>query len=260
MATAIKEITIERGKDVRDFSLFVFGGGGPLHGVDLARELRIPKVVIPPEPGNFSALGMLFAEARVDDAQSFIMSVQGLTAAELRSGTAEMKERVRQTLVTDFSAPDVTYEFQAEMRFVGQKHSLRVQFDDQDDGSALRERFFEAYLSRYGHVDRSAPVEIIGMRVTGSAKTERPELAQIQVTKATETPHPREVRAVHYASEGRLDTPVYVRSELPVGFAIGGPAIIEEFGSTTVIGPKDSIAIGAFGQMTVTLGEWGVGK
>jgi N-methylhydantoinase A len=103
MATAIKEITIERGRDVRDFALFVFGGGGPLHGIDLARSFGFPKVVIPPEPGNFSALACSLLMHAVDDAQSFLLDADALTPETLAANIQEMKSRVQVTLKQDFS-------------------------------------------------------------------------------------------------------------------------------------------------------------
>lgn len=254
MANAIKEITIERGRDAREFALFVFGGGGPLHGVELARELRIPRVIVPPEPGNFSALGMLFADARVDDAQNFIVSTQDLSAEDLRRRLSQMTARVLETLRADFDAAEVLFEYQAEMRFVGQKHPLRINFNDGDDGSAMRERFFDAYLGRYGHVARDAPVEIIGARVTGSAVTMRPEPEHLRVVEASERPQPRTTRDVYHAAlRKRCPTPVYTRAKLPIGFELTGPAIIEEYGSTTVIGPNDLLKVGLYGELSVTL-------
>jgi N-methylhydantoinase A len=254
MATAIKEITIERGRDVREYVLFVFGGGGPLHGIDLARELAIPRVVVPPEPGNFSALGMLFADARVDDVQSFRLDVAQLSAPDLAARIREMKERVQATLVREFSATEVFFEHQAEMRFRGQKHSLRVSFASGADGDSLRDRFLDTYLRKYGHVDRSSPVEMIGVRVAGFASTQTPDLASVVPVSVGSRPEPREIRAVHFAAASRrLDTPVYSRDVLPVGFEATGPVIIEEFGATTVIGPKESVRVGSYGELDVRL-------
>ncbi|MDA0260873.1 MAG: hydantoinase/oxoprolinase family protein, partial [Proteobacteria bacterium] len=153
MATAIKEITIERGRDVRDFALFVFGGGGPLHGIDLARELGIPQVIVPPEPGNFSALGMLFADARVDEAQSFRLNIDEVSSTALQEQIRGLTSRVEKTLREEFSAESVVFEYQAEMRFRGQRHSLRVGFAPQEDMTVLRKSFFAEYLRKYGHVD-----------------------------------------------------------------------------------------------------------
>ena len=254
MATAIKEITIERGRDVRDFVLFAFGGGGPLHGVDLARELRIPKVIIPPEPGNFSALGMLFANARVDDVRSLRIDVNDVVAASFAETLAEMEARVTTTLHQDFSAESIFFELRAEMRFRGQKHSLRIPFTDGEEGAALKRNFFDAYRRRYGHVDEQSQVEIIGIRVAGFATTEIPDLGRIKRIAEGPSSAQREFRDVYSAMTGkRVSTPVYSRDQLTRGFIATGPLIIEEFGSTTVIGPGDTVELGDYGELSVNL-------
>ena len=252
MATAIKEITIERGRDVREFALFVFGGGGPLHGVELARELGIPQVIVPPEPGNFSALGMLFADARVDEVQSFRLDVEDLSASALQAQIRDLKARAEQTLQDDFAATSVTFEHQAEMRFRGQRHSLRVVFAPDDDGAKLRRNFFAEYLRKYGHVDEHNPVEIIGVRVAGFAATYTPDIATVKQMPAAQSVDPREIREVFFANaETRVSTSVFEREKLPVGFEADGPAIVEEFGSTTVVGPGDHLRVGELGEMTI---------
>lgn len=254
MATAIKEITIERGRDVRDFALFVFGGGGPLHGIDLARELGIPKVIVPPEPGNFSALGMLFADARVDEMQSFRLNVDDLAARALRDQIHDLEERVAQTLRGEFSAEPSLFEYQAEMRFRGQRHSLRVGFAANDEAARLKNNFFAEYLRTYGHVDELNPVEIIGVRVVGFASTQTPDVATMVRLPVGGPVAPRETREVFFATTGeRMATPIYEREKLPAGFAAAGPAIVEEFGSTTVIGPGDRFHLGDLGEMTINL-------
>ena len=254
MATAIKEITIERGQDVREFALFVFGGGGPLHGVELARELGIPQVIVPPEPGNFSALGMLFADARVDEVQSFRLDVEDLSAAALQAHIRDLKARVEHTLQDDFAATSVTFEHQAEMRFRGQRHSLRVVFEPDDDGAKLKQNFFAEYLRKYGHVEEHNPVEIIGVRVAGFAATYTPDVTTVKPMPSERHVDPRETRDVFFANaETRVSTPVFEREKLAVGFEAEGPAIVEEFGSTTVVGPGDHLRVGELGEMTISV-------
>ena len=174
MATAIKEITIERGRDIRDFVLFAFGGGGPMHAVDLARELHIPRVVIPPEPGNFSALGMLFADARLDDSLSLRHDLVGDAVARLIEEAEASTTMLAKTLAEDFPGATQVSEWQAELRFTGQRHSLKVSFSRQDDTNSVRQSFLNKYLGQYGHVDETAPVEVIGIRVSVAAPTASP--------------------------------------------------------------------------------------
>lgn len=265
MATAIREITIERGKDARQFTLFLFGGGGPLHGIELARQLRIRRVVIPAEPGNFSALGMLFAQARVDETQSCRLATGGLAAADIAARLQAMTSRAHATLARQFGATDVICAYQAEMRFRGQKHSLRVPFNAGDDGAALEQHFLAAYLRKYGHFDEGSAVDIIALRVVAMAPTPTPDITRLHGTGSVREGDgsaegsglgSREVsvRSVYFASRGRrLDTPIFKRAQLPVGFHLTGPAVIEEFGSTIVIGPGDTLTVGQYGEIDVIL-------
>ena len=254
MATAIKEITIERGRDVRDFVLFAFGGGGPMHAVDLARELHIPRVIIPPEPGNFSALGMLFAEARLDDSLSMRHDLVDDAVARLVEEAEASTVALGKTLAEDFPGAAQVSEWQAELRFTGQRHSLKVPFSGRDDTASVRRSFLDEYLRQYGHVDDTAPVEVIGIRVSVATPTAVPEIADLHRAPESGSPTPRETRdAFSLADARRMPTPVYSRDELPIGFHIGGPVIIEEFGATTVIGPDESITVGDLGEIVVTL-------
>ncbi len=254
MATAINEITTERGRDVRDFTLFVFGGGGPLHGIDLARELRIKRVVIPPEPGNFSALGMLFADARADETRSLLLNLTPESVGILQSEARSMMAGAGRSLESDFEGASVTFEMVTEMRFKGQRHSVRTPFAVAMDVEKLRSKFLQLYRKQYGHVRESAPIEIIGLRITGLATTPKPSISQLHQNSDDGDPQPRAHRSVYSLSaQQRLQTPIFSRETLPAGFRRVGPMIIEEFGSTSVIGPDEEIEVGSLGEITVTL-------
>ena len=126
MAGAIKQISVEHGLDPREFVLFCYGGGGPLHASALARELSIPTVVIPPEPGNFSAVGMLLADARLDLSKTFTGALNKKTVASLQELFAEMEAEARVALECDFGTGNVVFERHAEMRYTGQRHNIKV--------------------------------------------------------------------------------------------------------------------------------------
>src|ERR1700704_3119317 len=136
MAGAIKPISIEHGLDPREFVLFCEGGGGPLHASALARELSIPTVVIPPEPGNFSAVGMLLADARLDLSKTFTGVLNEKTIASLQDLFAEMEQEARAALERDFGAGEVIFEHHAEMRYTGQRHNIKVPISDRDEPAA----------------------------------------------------------------------------------------------------------------------------
>jgi N-methylhydantoinase A len=140
------------------------------------------------------------------------------------------------------------------MRFRGQKHSLRVPFEAGSDGRELASAFIATYLRKYGHVDEGSPVDIIGLRVTAHAPTQTPDIEKLHRLATGPAPAPRSTRSVHFAHrKARFDTPVYRRDELPAGFQIVGPVVVEEFGSTMVVGPGEAMKVGRYGEIEVTL-------
>jgi N-methylhydantoinase A len=254
MAMAIKEITIDRGKDVRDFELFVFGGGGPLHAANLARELNISRVIVPPEPGNFSALGMLLADARVDEAATFLLDLSESGLPVLREQLTELRKAVTTTLSRDFAGAALSSQCHLEMRYKGQRHSIRVGITGTENEQALRALFFAAYQARYGRADQLGGIELVGAHVVGFAQTDQPDLARLHRASGEVTRPLRRNRNLWFPDqEVACSAPIYVRSHLPIGREIEGPAIIEEFGSTTVIGPGDHLRIGEFGEFHISI-------
>ncbi|NDZ18021.1 5-oxoprolinase [Variovorax sp. WS11] len=252
MASAIKQITIERGYDARDFAMVAFGGGGPLHTAALARELSIPHLVIPPEPGNFSALGMLLAEARVDQARTFLRLLEPSSIDEMGACFLDMQVEMTDTLARDFAGARLRFEQQVELSFRGQKHSLRLPLESQHGVDGIRRQFEEIYRRRYGHVEEGAPIQTVALVLTAFADVERPDLALLAPKVAASPPGPARTRPVYFAERGRrLETPVFSRYTLPPGFAHAGPAIIEEYGSTTVVGPDDRFEIGRLGEIHI---------
>ncbi|OGA89796.1 MAG: hypothetical protein A3G27_10650 [Betaproteobacteria bacterium RIFCSPLOWO2_12_FULL_66_14] len=258
MANGIKEITVERGRDVRDFQLFAFGGGGPMHAVSLARELRIPRVIVPPEPGNFSALGMLFADARIEEARTVLLALKAEDEPLMRRHADEMKSALHDRLRRDLDARSVVFESVLEMRFKGQRHSIKIALHDRDGFAQIRSRFFDGYRRRYGFIDETAPIELVGIRIAGIALTDKPDLARLHQANAARRAEPEHHRNVYFGEcAKRLRTPIYSRSALPVGASIDGPAVIEEFGATTVLGPGDRLSVGSLGELTIDLGGAG---
>jgi N-methylhydantoinase A len=251
MAGAIKQITIERGLDPREFALFAFGGGGPLHAAQIARELSIPEVVIPPEPGIFSALGMILADARIDEAQTFLRDLAPATMAEVEAVFTAMENAMRRKLEGELERPAITFERQADLRFRGQRHTLRTNLGAARDADGVRRAFETTYERKYGHVEVASPIEFVGLVLTGAARIERPDLTGLRPALADAAPGAPARRLVHFGERGRIQTPVFQRQHLPVGYGASGPAIIEEYGSTTVIGPDDRFEIGALGEIRI---------
>ena len=252
MSEAIKKTSVTKGLDPRDFALFCYGGGGPLHGVDLARELHIPLVIVPPEPGNFSALGMLMADARLENVRTFLKDFDETAAAQAAAIFSEMEQSSTSDLVREFGAEAVSFRRKVELRYKGQKHSLRIDVESITLVD-LRSAFDQAYRRRYGHARPTAAVEFVGLHTTATLEMQRPDELQLGIdnrpAKAANISPPRQVYFLQVKS--MLPTTVYDRYNLPVGFAATGPAVIQEYGSTTIIGPKDTFVIGELGEIRI---------
>ena len=251
MAGAIKEITIERGHDAREFDLFVFGGGGPLHGASLARELHIPRVIVPPQPGNFSALGMLLAAARIDETRTFVKPLDDEQCARMAADFVEIEAAIAHSMRDEAQGASIRFLRSAELRYRGQKHSLKLEIGERPRADSLAAAFHELYAQRYGHADEAAPVEFVALRSTGFAAADRVPLESLHTHDPARAPELR-WRDVYHPSLGRrAATRVYDRATLPVGFAAEGPAIVEDYGSTIVIEPQDRFDVGRLGEITI---------
>jgi N-methylhydantoinase A len=254
MAGAIKQISIEHGLDPREFVLFCYGGGGPLHASALARELSIPTVVVPPEPGNFSAVGMLLADARLDLSKTFVGVLNESTVAALTAAFAEMEEEARAALVREFDAREVVFERHAEMRYAGQRHNIKVPISGLADAAGIRAAFDRDYKRRYGHADLKAAAELQALHLSGFTRLRRPELARLP--RAPAPTRPTERRPVYFGTaRGTLEAEIYDRTALAPGFHGEGPALIEEYGSTTLVWPGDSFEIGTLGEIRIRCGK-----
>ena len=254
MGGAIKQISVEHGLDPRDFVLFCYGGGGPLHGNALARELSIPTVVIPPEPGNFSAIGMLLADARIDASKTFTGKLGDAEVAAVRATFAEMEAEARGALAKEFGAAEVFFEHHLEMRYVGQRHNIKTPMHSIEGVEAIRIAFDRDYKRRYGHADPKAAAEIQAVHLSAFARQRRPDLTRLP--RAAATPVPPTTRKVFFGAAGGLvDAMVYDRDSLAIGFRAKGPALIEEYGSTTLVWPADTFEIGALREIRISVGS-----
>jgi len=251
MAGAIKKISVEHGLDPRDFVLFCYGGGGPLHASALARELSIPTIIVPPEPGNFSAIGMLLADARIDVSKTFLGPLNEATVAALNETFAAMEQEARGALIREFGASDADVLFQrhAEMRYVGQRHNIKVLTTKTETPADIRDDFDRDYRRRYGHADARAKVEVQALHLSAFTRLRRPDLQRLP--RAGADGSQLNERQVYFGRHGWLNATIYDRDNLPIGFAANGPAIIEEYGSTTLIWPGDSFDIGALREIRI---------
>ena len=249
MAGAIRQISIENGLDPRDFVLFSYGGGGPLHSATLAHELSIPTIIIPPEPGNFSAIGMLLADARLDLSKTFVgrLTEERLALTEAAFSTLEMEASL--SLQKDFNSQDLFFVRMAEMRYVGQQHSIKVPLGIRSTPALVRDAFDSGYKQRYGHSDPKAAIELQTLHLSAYARLNRPALESLPRQSAAKEQVGS--RKVHFGKLGLLHADVYQRDSLAPGFQGNGPAVIEEYGSTTIVWPGDQFEIGRLSEIRI---------
>jgi N-methylhydantoinase A len=250
MTASIKEISIMRGHDPRDFALFAYGGAGPLHAALVADELGCARVLVPPLPGNFSAFGLLVADVRHDYARTRVTPTAELSFAELNAILDEIREQGRRQLAEEGFAPANTrFETRLDMRFVGQAFELSVPLPEDAHSMADIDRaFLAAYERRYSYAT-AGPAEIVTFRLSAYGIVDKPELPRageegtIEAAKIGERP-------VAFGGHFR-PTSIYERSLLPVGAEVAGPAIIEETGSTTLVPPGFQAAVDPHGTLVL---------
>ena len=238
MADAVRLISIRRGYDPRDFALLAFGGAGALHGVDVARELNIPAVVVPPNPGVTSAMGCLLVDIQHDLSTMVTGLVSEVDRDEIDQQFKELESEARARLRHEgVSGDNAVLQRLVSMRYAGQWRSLVVPMGSDDNGlNAAIEAFHREHEREFAFRNDQTPVEIYQLQLKAIGKTPKPnfEAAELQPEAHTE---PIETRPVYFEGQWH-DTPVYQRERTPAGATIQGPAIINQLDSTTVVPPQ----------------------
>lgn len=238
MADAVRLISIRRGYDPRDFALLAFGGAGALHGVDVARELNIPAVVVPPNPGVTSAMGCLLVDIQHDLSTMVTGLVSEVDRDEIDQQFKELESEARARLRHEgVSGDNAVLQRLVSMRYAGQWRSLVVPMGSDDNAlNAAIEAFHREHEREFAFRNDQTPVEIYQLQLKAIGKTPKPnfEAAELQPEAHTE---PIETRPVYFEGQWH-DTPVYQRERTPAGATIQGPAIINQLDSTTVVPPQ----------------------
>ena len=259
MAQAIRNITVERGIEPREFSLVAFGGAGPMHAVFLARELEIAEVIVPPFPGAFSAWGMLQTELRRDLSLSSYQAFIDVDLDEMLGKLQAMEAEAIAALEKEGVAHDaIRTEHGVDIRYVAQEYTLTIPLLGADEPSDpafrrnLPARFHDAHKARYGHSNPGAPIEIVTLRSTALGDLGRAEPRHIA---AVESPtYPFETRKVTFDGQER-DTVFVRRTDLVPGATLKGPAIVVEQTATTVMPPGTHLRVDELGSLIVTVGK-----
>jgi len=260
MSNVVKRVTTERGLDARDFPMVAFGGAGPLHAVLVARELQIRQVIVPVAPGHFSAYGMLVADLRRDYVRTLFMPSHSLDFPRMEAIFREMEsEGEADVRRASASVGALTRQRGLDMRYVGQEHAVTVDVPlaafENRDVAAIKAAFDAVHTLRYGYCSATEPAEIVSLRTSVTGHMPKPA-ATVPATADTRGPAQPAIRPVYFSPAlGWRDTPVYARDTLAAGTRIEGPALIEEYASTTVMLPGDRLTVDNFGNLVIEVGN-----
>ena len=239
MVSAIRTISIEIGEDPRDFALIPFGGAGPLHACLVAEEIGISTVVVPPHPGNLSALGLLTSDLKHELVRTHLAILHEADVARLNALLDGMEQEGRQMLSREGISEDrMEFLYSADMRYVGQGHELNVWLTREEfDVQLMARRFHQAHLDRYTYSRDELPIQLVNLRATATGRVNKLRLQPLESHGTTDAAGAlKETRDVHIQGEW-VATRVYDRERLFAGMDLRGPVIVEEMGSTTLISP-----------------------
>lgn len=258
MSLAVRQVSVERGYDPRDFAMVAFGGAGPLHAVEVARSLHIPIVIVPNFPGQFSASGMLLANPRHDFVRTYYRSLDRADFAELGRIAEELesqaRERLREERATD--SPVEMNHF-LEIRYSGQDFSLPVRVDPrgyaQDYAATVHAAFNEVHRSKFGYHDSEQALEIVNAHLVA---TVRRGLERVPAPPRSGGAVPAVASRPVYldSADAPIDCAIYQRESLEPGDRVAGPAVVHEYASTTVLFPGDVAHVAESAELIVNLG------
>ncbi len=251
MTAAIRKLTVERGFDPRLFTLVPFGGAGPLHGVDLARELGIGDVVIPLAPGVASAEGLVFSNLRSDRIQTHVALLDRLEQSELEQILEDLTSQAIADLAISAEGIEPGISRRAGLRYAGQGYDIPIGLPHGPfDLAFLESAFHTEHERQYGFARLDQRVQLVNVWVAAELPISGDGRVPAEQT-ASDMPEPRTRRPV-YLSGSWLDTAVYDRSRLRPGQRIDGPAIVEQLDSTTLVGTGQQACIDAWGQIAIS--------
>jgi N-methylhydantoinase A len=259
MAGAIRMVSVSRGHDPRDFALFAFGGAGPLHATALARELGLPRVLVPARPGITNALGCVVADLRHDFVNTINQPVGGLDEASLHEVLERHRNEGEALIAKEAVKPDaIRVTHSADMQFVGQTHIINVPLPSSSVSRETLQFLFEkAYFARFKVELPEIRANLVNLNTSVTGVRPQIDLSRLidpAGRAATLDEARREIRPVWYDRRWH-DTPVYAREMLPLDAIIEGPAILEQMDATTVLEPGDKARSDADGNIIIDIGE-----
>ena len=252
MADAIRTITVKKGIDPREFSLVAFGGAGSMHAVWLAAELEIDEIIVPNDPGTFSAWGMLQTDIRRDLTVNFYNSFSDLNEEKIKDAFNKLKEEAIDLLkIESVEDENMSFNLTADMRYIGQEYYVNVEIDKIIDLSKINNDFHGTYKKQFGHSTPDGPLEFINLRLVAEGKIKKSNSLKSEknLDKSKDS-----LRKITFDNKD-FDTKVLDRSNVEIKKKIDGPLIIEEETATTVIPPNYILEKDEFGNLIITKGK-----
>jgi len=253
MVNALHLVSVQRGYDPRDFLLVTFGGAGPLHANALAAELDIPETLVPVRPGIFSAHGLLVTDLKRELTVALMERLELASADRMQLAFAELERQGAAELRAEgVAATAIGFQRQVDARYLGQSYELTVPFSRCLEDVA--QRFHEEHDRAYGYSAPEEPVELVNLRLVTVGRIERPKTRTLpDLTQSSEPAEPKAGRHVYFSDAGGfLKCPIYERSRLAAMAQVRGPAVIEEYDSTTLVHPGFSVDVDAHGNLRLT--------
>ena len=249
MADAIRTITVKEGIDPREFSLVAFGGAGSMHAVWLAEELEINEIIVPNDPGTFSAWGMLQTDIRRDLTVNFYQNFQSLEKEKLLENFNKLKDEAIALLKSEnVNVDDMSFSLTADMRYIGQEYYVNVDISEPFDLNDINNNFHKTYEKQYGHSTPEGPSEFINLRLIATGKIKKTDSVKSIENDKTIKDSKRKI----IFNQKEYETKIYARHNIRVNESFEGPAVIEESTATTVIPPNYSIIKDEFGNIIIT--------
>ena len=260
MSYAVKGVSTERGLDAAAFALIAYGGAGPLHASQIAREIGMSRIIVPRAPGHFCAFGMLHSDLRYDFVRTWFTRLEDAPFEEIERVYAELIAQGKTALgESGVRFAKTTIAYAADMRYVGQEHPVTVDLSPavfrKRDRDAIKHHFDEVHLLRYGTNAPEERAEIVSLRATVTGLMNKPPLEKIaRGGPAPSSAAKRGSRDVVFGDR-KTKTPAYARADLKAGNRITGPALIEEHASTTVLLPGDRMKVDGYGNLVIEVGK-----
>jgi N-methylhydantoinase A len=252
MTRAVKAVSTYRGRDPRDFVLCAFGGNGPVVGVEVARALSMRRVLVPPAPGVFSAVGLLFSSSEQEFVRTLLRRSDEIDPDDVTEEYGSLAEEAWSSLADEGIAPErASFSRLADLRYAGQAYELTVRVPEgRVDVEALKAAFVEEHVRTYGHGSADDPIDLVSIRMLARVPRAAVPASMVTAARKGRRSGAAERRAYFGPGAGSFDVPVLDRPDLQ-GQIVTGPVFVDEYDSTTVIPPGGSATLDRFGCIDI---------